>query len=95
MNNFWNDDYNINICIYIYIYIFSYVLVDDKGNILRQHSELTKEKAEQYAACISELNSQARHVVRDLNPKVHIYIYTYIYIYIYIIVSLHNMIWWL
>lgn len=47
-----------------------YVIVDHRGTILRHSKSLTAAQAEDYAHALSGLTQMARHVVRDLEPKV-------------------------
>ena len=47
-----------------------YVIVDHRGTILRHSKSLKAGEAEDYAHALSQLTHKARHVVRDLDPKV-------------------------
>ena len=47
-----------------------YVIVDHRGTILRHSKSLSAAQAEDYAHALSGLTQMARHVVRDLEPKV-------------------------
>ena len=47
-----------------------YVICNKQGQVLRRFPTMTQETAVQYADCMMSLASQARGVVRDLNPKV-------------------------
>jgi dynein light chain roadblock-type len=48
-----------------------YVICNKQGQVLRRFPTMTQEKAEQYSEAMMSLSSQARSVVRDLNPKVN------------------------
>lgn len=47
-----------------------YVICNKQGQVLRRFPTMSQENALQYAECMMSLASQARGVVRDLNPKV-------------------------
>lgn len=47
-----------------------YVICNKQGQVLRRFPTMTQETAEQYSEAMMSLSSQARSVVRDLNPKV-------------------------
>jgi dynein light chain roadblock-type len=47
-----------------------YVICNKQGQVLRRYPSMTQEIAEKYAESMMSLASQARGVVRDLNPKV-------------------------
>lgn len=47
-----------------------FVIIDNKGQILRKHPDMSKEKAEQYGTLVKRIADKARHVVRDLEPEV-------------------------
>ena len=47
-----------------------YVICNKQGQVLRRYPSMTQEVAEKYAESMMSLASQARGVVRDLNPKV-------------------------
>ena len=47
----------------------SYVICNRQGQVLRRFPSMTQEAAERYAHSMMSLTSQARGVVRDLNPK--------------------------
>jgi dynein light chain roadblock-type len=49
-----------------------YVICNKQGQVLRRHPQLSQSEAERYAESMMNLASQARGVVRDLNPKVSI-----------------------
>eukprot|EP00499_Haloplacidia_sp_CaronLabIsolate_P005004 CAMPEP_0196771406 /NCGR_PEP_ID=MMETSP1104-20130614/1671_1 /TAXON_ID=33652 /ORGANISM="Cafeteria sp., Strain Caron Lab Isolate" /LENGTH=100 /DNA_ID=CAMNT_0042141525 /DNA_START=10 /DNA_END=312 /DNA_ORIENTATION=- len=46
-----------------------FVIIDNKGQILRKHPDMSKEKAEQYGTLVKRIADKARHVVRDLEPE--------------------------
>ncbi|CAE7496386.1 DYNLRB1, partial [Symbiodinium microadriaticum] len=46
-----------------------YVICNKQGQVLRRFPTMTQETAEQYSEAMMSLSSQARSVVRDLNPK--------------------------
>lgn len=48
----------------------AYVIVNNEGEVLRKMPGLTTEKAKEYGDEIMKLAKKARHVVRDLDPKV-------------------------
>lgn len=45
------------------------MICNKQGQVLRRFPTMTQEKAEQYSEAMMNLSSQARSVVRDLNPK--------------------------
>ena len=47
----------------------NYVICNRQGQVLRRFPSMTQEAAEKYAHSMMSLTSQARGVVRDLNPK--------------------------
>jgi hypothetical protein len=47
-----------------------YVIVSNTGEVLRKLATLSTEKAKEYGDEIMKLAKMARHVVRDLDPKV-------------------------
>ena len=47
-----------------------FVITDAEGHVLRQSKSYTDEEAGQYALEVLKLTKRARHVVRDLEPKV-------------------------
>lgn len=49
-----------------------YVICNKQGQVLRRFPGMSLEDAEQYATTMISLTSQARGVVRDLDPKVNI-----------------------
>ena len=46
-----------------------YVIVDGEGNILRQSSTLSRDKAVEYGKLVTNFYECGVHVVRDLNPS--------------------------
>ena len=46
-----------------------YVIVDGEGNILRQSSTLSRDKAIEYGKLVTNFYECGVHVVRDLNPS--------------------------
>ncbi len=51
--------------------IEGYVICNKQGQVLRRYPQMTPDLAEKFSAAMISLASQARSVVRDLNPKVH------------------------
>ena len=51
-----------------------YVISNKQGQVLRRFPTMPQELAERYSETMISLASQARSVVRDLNPKVCQYI---------------------
>ena len=49
-----------------------FVITDAEGHVLRQSKSFDEAQAAQYASEVLKLTKRARHVVRDLEPKVHI-----------------------
>ena len=47
-----------------------FVITDAEGHVLRQSKSYSDEVAGLYAAEVLKLTKRARHVVRDLEPKV-------------------------
>ena len=47
-----------------------YVITDGEGNVVRQSKSFSDEVAASYAGEVSKLTKRARHLVRDLDPKV-------------------------
>ena len=47
----------------------NYVIVDKDGSVMRRYPGMPQEKAEQFAAYFARLATQARHVVRDVDPE--------------------------
>lgn len=47
-----------------------YVITDGKGTILRQSKGMSSEQAAKYSTELLALTNKARHVVRDIDPKV-------------------------
>jgi len=47
----------------------NYVICNRQGQVLRRNQTQTQEEAEKYARCMISLATQARGVVRDLEPK--------------------------
>lgn len=47
-----------------------YVICNKQGQVLRRYPNMSLERAEHYASTMISLTSQARGVVRDLDPKV-------------------------
>ena len=47
-----------------------YVICNKQGQVLRRFPSMSLEDAEKYATYLISLTSQARGVVRDLDPKV-------------------------
>ena len=47
-----------------------YVICNKQGQVLRRFPGMSLEDAEQYATTMISLTTQARGVVRDLDPKV-------------------------
>lgn len=47
-----------------------YVITDGDGNVVRQSKSFSDEVAASYALEVSKLTKRARHLVRDLDPKV-------------------------
>lgn len=50
------------------------MICNKQGQVLRRFPTMTQEKAEQYSEAMMNLASQARSVVRDLNPKVFLFV---------------------
>jgi dynein light chain roadblock-type len=48
-----------------------YVICNKQGQVLRRFPTMTQDDAEKYARTMISLVTQARGVVRDLNPKVN------------------------
>lgn len=46
-----------------------YVICNKQGQVLRRFPTMPQDVAEQFAQCMISLATQARGVVRDLNPK--------------------------
>ena len=49
-----------------------YVITDGDGNVVRQSKSFSDEVAASYASEVSKLTKRARHLVRDLDPKVRL-----------------------
>lgn len=47
-----------------------YVICNKQGQVLRRFPTMSQDVAEQYAQSMINLTTQARGVIRDLNPKV-------------------------
>ena len=47
-----------------------YVICNKQGQVLRRYPTMSLDDAEKYAHTMISLTTQARGVVRDLNPKV-------------------------
>jgi hypothetical protein len=50
----------------------AYVIVSNDGEVLRKMPGLSTEKAKEYGDEVMKLARKARHVVRDLDPKVRL-----------------------
>lgn len=48
----------------------AYVIINNDGEVLRKMPGLATEKAKDYGDEVTKLAKKARHVVRDLDPKV-------------------------
>jgi len=47
----------------------NYVICNKQGQVLRRFPTMSQEDAEKYARCMLSLATQARGVVRDLDPR--------------------------
>ena len=47
----------------------NYVICNKQGQVLRRFPTMSQEDAEKFARCMISLATQARGVVRDLDPK--------------------------
>lgn len=52
-----------------------YLICNAKGEVIRRMQSLSPDNAERYAQAMLKLTTQAREVVRDLNPKVTLLMY--------------------